>query len=71
MSNSDSIGRDSHPPLDVTAYVDLAAAAVNLPIPEETRPGVINNFERIWEIARPVVEFPLPDDLEAAPTFKP
>lgn len=58
-------------PFDAASYVDLAAQAIALPIPPETRDGVIENFERIWQAARPVVEFPLPDTLEAAPTFEP
>lgn len=56
---------------DVATYIDVASAAVGLPIPDETRDGVIENFDRIWQVARPVVEFPLPDDLEAAPIFEP
>ncbi|PSN20423.1 DUF4089 domain-containing protein [filamentous cyanobacterium CCP5] len=58
-------------PFDVAGYVEAVSAAIGLPIPEETRDGVIDNFERIWQVARPVVEFPLPDDLETAPTFEP
>lgn len=53
------------------AYVDQTAAFLRLPIPPELRDGVIENVERIWQIAQPVIEFPLPDDLEAAPTFEP
>lgn len=58
-------------PFDSAAYVDQMAAFLRLPIPPELRQGVIENLERIWDMAQPVVEFPLPDDLEAAPTFEP
>ncbi|HEY9736395.1 MAG TPA: DUF4089 domain-containing protein [Trichocoleus sp.] len=58
-------------PFDSAAYVDQMSAFLRLPIPPELRDGVIENLERIWDIAQPVVEFPLPDDLEAAPIFEP
>lgn len=54
-----------------TAYVDQMSAVLPLAVPPDIREGVITNFERIWEVAQPVLEFPLPEDLEAAPTFKP
>ncbi len=33
--------------------------------------SVVENFERIQAIAQPVLDFPLPDTLEAAPRFEP
>ncbi|MEO1378485.1 MAG: DUF4089 domain-containing protein, partial [Cyanobacteria bacterium J06635_10] len=33
--------------------------------------GVIENFERIQVIAKLVNQFPLPEDIEAAPVFEP
>lgn len=71
MPDSDSAKSLPRSPLQIDIYVDAAAAAIDLPIPAETRQGVIENFERICDIAGPVVEFPLPDNLEAAPVFKP
>ncbi|HEY9881310.1 MAG TPA: DUF4089 domain-containing protein [Leptolyngbyaceae cyanobacterium] len=58
-------------PFDSEAYVDQMSAFIRLPIPAELRAGVIENVERIWKVAQPVIEFHLPDDLEAAPTFEP
>lgn len=58
-------------PFDPAAYVDQMSAFLRLPIPPELRDGVIENVERVWQIAQPVIEFPLPDDLEAAPIFEP
>jgi len=55
----------------VEQYVDLLAALVNLPIASEHRLGVLDNFERIQAIARLVTEFPLPEEIEAAPVFEP
>ncbi len=51
--------------------VDQVAALIDLPLDPEYRPGVINNFRRTAAIAKLVVEFPLPADLEAAPVFQP
>lgn len=55
----------------VAEYVDTISQLLNLPIDPEHRPGVIQNFERIIAIAKSVTEFPLPEDLEAAPIFEP
>jgi hypothetical protein len=52
-------------------YVETISQLLNLPIDPEHRPGVIQNFERILAIAKLVTEFPLPEDLEAAPIFEP
>jgi hypothetical protein len=56
---------------DIENYVDLAAAAVDLPIAPDHRSGVVVNFRRTAEIARLVTEFPIPDAIEAAPVFRP
>ena len=52
-------------------YVDTISQLVDLPIAPEHRPGVVQNFERIMTIAKLVTEFPLPEDIEAAPIFEP
>jgi Protein of unknown function (DUF4089) len=51
--------------------VDLLAQLMALPLDPEHRPGVIANFERTTTIARLVLEFPIPDDVEVAPIFQP
>ena len=51
-------------------YVDTISKLVDLSIDPEHRPGVIQNFEHIMAIAKLVTEFPLPEDLEAAPIFE-
>ena len=58
-------------PFDVDAYVDAAAALVGLPIDPAHRPGIVLNLRRIADLAALVMEFPLPDDIEAAPVFAP
>ncbi|MGQ3071861.1 MAG: DUF4089 domain-containing protein [Ferrovibrionaceae bacterium] len=54
---------------DASTYLDQAASLVGLEIDEACRPGVIENLERLAAVARQVAEFPLPDDVEAAPVF--
>lgn len=52
-------------------YVAQMALLLELPLAAEYRPGVVENFARIMAIAQLVIEFPLPDEVEAAPTFRP
>jgi hypothetical protein len=56
---------------DAEAYVDAAAALIGLPIDPAHRPGVVLNMERIAQMAALVMEFPLPDEIEPAPVFRP
>jgi 1-carboxybiuret hydrolase subunit AtzG-like len=57
--------------IDVAAYVDQAAALIGLPLDPAHRPGVVLNLGRIAAMARLVMEFPLPDEAEPAPVFRP
>ena len=45
---------------DPYAYLDAAATALELPIPAKYRDGVAANLARLHEMARDVIEFPLP-----------
>lgn len=56
---------------DPTEFVNQAAALIGLPIPDEYHQSVVENFERITAIAQLVLEFPLPEDTETAPIFRP
>jgi hypothetical protein len=58
-------------PFDIETYVDAAAALIELPLDPAHRPGVILNMQRIAEMAALVMAFPLPDDTEPAPVFRP
>jgi len=58
-------------PFDAAAYVDAAAALTRLPLDPTHRLGVILNMQRIAEMAALVMAFPLPDDVEPAPVFRP
>jgi hypothetical protein len=62
---------DSQSEVDIGALVDLMASLLDLPLDPDHRPGVIANLERTRSIAQLVMEFPLPDDIEVAPTFQP
>lgn len=53
------------------AYVEQMSELLNLPLDPEYFPGVVKNFATISAIATLVMEFPLPEDIEAAPIFEP
>ncbi len=56
---------------DYTEYVKQTAELMGLKLTPEYLPGVVDNFERLTEIAALVMEFDLPKDLEPAHTFEP
>ena len=56
---------------DLGDYVDAAAVLIGLSLDPAHRPGVLLNLQRIAEMARLVMEFPLPDTCEPAPVFRP
>jgi hypothetical protein len=56
---------------DLEAYVDRAAALIALPLDPAHRPGVCANLGRTAAIAKLVTEFPLPDDVEPGPVWRP
>jgi hypothetical protein len=56
---------------EIVEWVEQMAQILDLPLEPDYRAGVIGNFTRTAAIAQQVLEFPLPDDLEIAPTFEP
>lgn len=56
---------------DPEAFLDAAAAAMDLTIDPVWRPAVLDNLQRSRQIAQAVLNFPLPDDVEAASIFRP
>jgi 1-carboxybiuret hydrolase subunit AtzG-like protein len=58
-------------PFDAAAYVAAVAMLIGLSLDPAHCPGVILNLERIAQMAGLVMEFPLPDDMEPAPVFRP
>lgn len=57
--------------LNIEQYVEQMACVLELPIAPEYKSGVVDNFARTAAIAQLVLEFPLPPDVEVAPTFRP
>jgi hypothetical protein len=57
--------------INSAAYIEQMIEILDLPLDPEYRPGVIKNFASICAIATLVTEFPLPEDIEAAPVFEP
>jgi hypothetical protein len=57
--------------VNVETYVYAAAELAGLPLDPAHRPGVVLNLTRIAEMASLFMEFPLPDETEPAPVFKP
>jgi hypothetical protein len=57
--------------INLTTYIQQTAALNQLPIPPECEAGVVANFQRIAKIAQQVMEFPLPENIAAAPKFDP
>jgi len=55
----------------IAEYVDIMANLIDLPLDVEHRPGVVANMVRIAQIAQIVTEFPIPNEIEAAPVFEP
>ncbi len=56
---------------DASQYVEQAALLLDLQLRDEYRNSAIANFKKIQAIAKLVNEFPLPQDIEAAPKFEP
>ncbi|MEO8891204.1 MAG: DUF4089 domain-containing protein [Coleofasciculaceae cyanobacterium] len=57
--------------IDPALYVEQTSQVLDLPIDPEYYPSVVKNFASICAIAKLVTEFPLPDEIEAAPLFEP
>ena len=55
---------------DAAAYVEVAAAAVGLPIPAELKAGVIEQMAMTYRLAMVVMAEPLDDTVEPANVFR-
>jgi hypothetical protein len=60
-----------NPPFDPSTYVDQMSAVLGLSIDPAHRPGVVASVATLAQVADLVMSFPLPDDIEAGPTFDP
>jgi hypothetical protein len=61
----------SEPARVTEAEVEALAALVGLSIDPAYRAAVAQQLTALLGVARLVTEFPLPDDVEAAPVFRP
>jgi hypothetical protein len=55
----------------IAEYVEQTAKLIDLPIAPDYRPSIVKNFVAISAIAQLITEFPLAEDIEAAPVFEP
>ena len=53
------------------SYMDLASALVGMPIPAGNREQVQVNLDRVGQIAKPLLDYPIDDSIEPAPVFVP
>ena len=58
-------------PAEARAYAERAAAAIGLPLSAERMPAVAQHLAILLAAAALVLDFPLPEDGEAAPVFEP
>jgi hypothetical protein len=56
---------------DAAAYLEEAAALLGLDIDPKYKPGIVANLEGAAAVARAFLDFPLADDDEAGPVFRP
>jgi len=56
---------------DVARHADETAAALGLPLAADHRDGVLDNLAILLTASRLFMEFPLPDEIEPAPVFRP
>ena len=59
------------PEVAVAVYVEQMAAALSLPIDPAWKEAVVGHVADNLAAARLVMDFPLPDEPEPAPTFDP
>jgi hypothetical protein len=58
-------------PPDFEALARTMGRALDLPLTEETLPGVAMNLALAWRLAPDFLDFPVPDTLEPAAVFDP
>jgi len=61
----------AHVSLMYDSYADQAAALMGVNIPPPLREAVIQNVERVGQVAAPLFRTPIPDEVPSAPRFEP
>lgn len=59
------------PPLDPDRWIEVTAPVLGLSVASAWRPGVAANLTRMAELAELVLAFPLADDADQAPVYRP
>jgi hypothetical protein len=59
----------STPAIDLQRYVEQTSAAIGLSIAPGDMPAVVAMFANLARVAAPLMEFPLPADVEPLPVF--
>ncbi len=59
------------PTLDAEAWIDATAPVLRLTVDPAWRPSVAANLARMAELAELVLSFPLADDEDQAPVYRP
>jgi len=68
MSSTPSSPSDGE---EMVLYAERAAAAIGLPLDPARKAAVTQQLGAMLAAAALVLEFPLPDEVEAAPVFEP
>ncbi|GAB4072391.1 DUF4089 domain-containing protein [Ancylobacter sonchi] len=63
--------RTGRRPGDLGAYLDAALALAELPLEAVLRPRVLMHLDMALAMGRLVEDFPLPDEAEPAPVYRP
>lgn len=56
---------------NLVEYVEQMSQLLDLPLEPEYQPGMVDNMTKLAAIASLVMQFPLPEEIEAAPIFEP
>ena len=55
----------------LTLYTECMAVSIGLPLDPARKPAVVHHLAILLAAASLVLEFPLPEEVEAAPVFEP
>ncbi|GLK74220.1 DUF4089 domain-containing protein [Ancylobacter dichloromethanicus] len=71
MQTSETTGRAAANRADIEAFLDAGLRVAGLPLEPELRPRVLMHLETAVAMAALVADFPLPDEAEPAPVYRP
>ena len=54
---------------DLDAYIDAGTALLGIPVQPGSRPAIRQHLAVSFDLARIVLDFPLPDEADLAPVF--